>query len=172
MFYIISSPFYLPISVIYSIFAFRHYDTEQEEFRAVSRGKGSGYASKDPSTPEGAFDPQELRYRRMSRGRFRPSMHPFIGLSDEDRASLTSIYTNRQSPGNRFNKRVFDFDDEESEIEVGELMNDFRRDSLRKTFLSLGLKHLRGDSDDVKANERLTMEDQVNIVAQMSMEGN
>jgi hypothetical protein len=99
-------------------------------------------------------------------------MHPFIGLSEEDRASLTNIYHTRQNAGSRFSRRMLNYDEEESEIEVGTLMNDFRRDSLRKAFLSLGLMHLRGDSDDVKADERLTMEDQVNIVAQMAMEGN
>ena len=107
----------------------------------------------------------------MSRGQFRPSMHPFIGLSDEDRQSLTNIYHARQNAGSRLRGRNLDYDDEESEIEVGKLMNDYRRDSLRKAFLSLGLMHLKGDNDDVKADERLTMEDQVNIVAQMAMEG-
>lgn len=151
----------------------RFYDGQQEEYiRAVSRGRGSEYGIKDPSTPERALDAQQLRYRRMSRGRFRPSMHPFIGLSEEDRASLTNIYHTRQNAGSRFSRRMLNYDEEESEIEVGTLMNDFRRDSLRKAFLSLGLMHLRGDSDDVKADERLTMEDQVNIVAQMAMEGN
>lgn len=100
----------------------------------------------------------------MSRGRFRPSMHPFIGLSEEDRAYLTNIYNTRQNAG------ISDYD-EESEIEIGTLMNDFRRDSLRKAFLSLGLMHLKGSNDDVRADERLTMEDQINIVAEMAMKG-
>ena len=139
--------------------------------RAISRGRSSEYGVKDPSTPERAFDPQQLRYRRMSRGRFRPSMHPFIGLSEEDRASLTSIINMRNNAGSRFKRKTLDYDDEESEIEVGALINDVHRDSLRKSFLSLGLLHLKGDSADVKGNERLTMEDQVNIIAQMAMEG-
>ena len=107
----------------------------------------------------------------MSRGRFRPSMHPFIGLSEEDRASLTNIINMRNNAGSRFKRKTLDYDDEESEIEVGALMNDVHRDSLRKSFLSLGLLHLKGDSADVKGNELLTMEDQVNIIAQMAMEG-
>ena len=104
----------------------------------------------------------------MSRGQFRPSMHPFIGLSEKDRESLSNIYHARKNAGSR---RNLDYEDEETEIEVGKLLNDYSRDSLRKAFLSLGLMHLKGDSDDVKADERLTMEDQVNIVAQMAMEG-
>ena len=155
------------------ILLFRYYDGQLEEaIRAVSRGRSSENSVRDPSTPERAYDAQQLKYRRMSRGRFRPSMHPFIGLSDEDRASLTNIYNTRHSnAGNRFGRNILDFSDEETEIEVGTLMNHFRRDSLRKAFLSLGLMHLRGENADIKANERLTMEDQVNIVAEMAMEG-
>ncbi|XP_028402037.1 uncharacterized protein LOC114524978 [Dendronephthya gigantea] len=148
-----------------------YYDGQQDEFiRALSRGRGDGYRTSDPSTPERGFDENHLRYRKMSRGRFRPSMHPFIGLSEEDRASLTNIYNTRQNAGSRFGRRTSDYDEDESEIEVGTLMSDFRRDSLRKAFLSLGLMHLKGRGDDVKADERLTMEDQVNIVAEMAME--
>ena len=93
-------------------------------------------------------------------------MHPFIGLSEEDRASLTNIYNTSGILGRRM-----EFDDDESEIEVGELMNNYRRDSLRKAFLSLGVMHLKGEGDDIRPDERLTMEDQVNIVAQVAMEG-
>ena len=151
---------------------FRYHDGLQEEFmRAVSRGRSSDDSVRDPTMPERAFDAQHLKYRRMSRGRFRPSMHPFIGLSDEDRASLTNMYNTKHNAASRLGKKMLDFGDEESEIEVGTLMNNFRRDSLRKAFLSLGLMHLRGESDDVRADERLTMEDQVNIVAEMAMEG-
>lgn len=151
---------------------FSYYDSEQGEFlRTASRERDSEYGAKHPSSPGSPFDAQQLRYRRMSIGRFRPSMHPFIGLSDEDRESLTNIYHARQNAGSRFRGRNLGYDDEESEIEVGKLLKDYRRDSLRKAFLSLGLMHLKGDSDDVKADERLTMEDQVNIVAQMAMEG-
>lgn len=137
--------------------------------RAVSRGRENVSSIQDK-----AFDAQHLNlsYRRMSRGRFRPSMHPFIGLSEEDRASLTNIYATRQNAGSRFAKRMLEYyDDEESELEVGTLMNDYQRNSLRKAFLSLGLMHLRGDRDDIASDERLTMEDQVNIIAQMAMEG-
>ena len=150
----------------------RYHGGQQEEFmRAISRRRSSENSVKDPSTPERTFDAQLLKYRRMSRGRFRPSMHPFIGLSDKDQASLTNIYNTRHNAGSRLGKKMLDFVDEESEIEVGTLMNNFRRDSLRKAFLSLGLMHLRGESDDVRADERLTMEDQINIVAEMAMEG-
>lgn len=148
------------------LYFIRYIDGQPEEYiRAISRGKDNEYATTSPRTPDRAFDAHQMRYRRMSRGRFRPSMHPFIGLSEDDRASLTNIYNTRQTTGG-----MFDYE-EETEIEVGTLMSNSREDSLRKAFLSLGLKHLRGDDDDIRADERLTMEDQLNIVAQMAMEG-
>ena len=61
--------------------------------------------------------------------------------------------------------------EEEPDIKPGSLIDKFRKESLREKFVNLGLMHLKGDKSDVEVGERLTLEDEVNIVAHMALEG-
>ena len=115
---------------------------------------------------------QQMKHHPRMRGRYRPALHPFISASPEERTRQPKAETMLSSE----TFEGIDYNDDEREIAVGALTNNLMKNvenniSLRKAFLSLGLMHLKGEGDDIKPDERLTMEDQVNIIAQTAMEG-
>ena len=150
-------------------------DPDRERSPMQLKNEKLNYSSKEASVLRQDGEKIQMRDNRSAKmGRFRPSLHPFIGMSAEDRNRLATIDAMRRG-SYKTNKRADD-GEEETEIEVGSLLDDLKRNakedvSLRKAFLRLGLKHLKGEEDDIKPDERLTMEDQVNIIAQTAMEG-
>ena len=151
-------------------------DPDWERSPMQLKNEKLNYSSKEASVLRQDGEKLQMRDNRSAKmGRFRPSLHPFIGMSTEDRNRLATIDAMR-SGRYKTNKRADD-GEEETEIEVGSLLDDLKRTnakedvSLRKAFLRLGLKYLKGEEDDIKPDERLTMEDQVNIIAQTAMEG-